>query len=96
MQKIVLPLLFCLSLAGCATPGAERHRVSHILTRTEEGAQQALQRIQQGATFEEVARALSVDPGSARRRLAPGQISATPVHTVFGWHIVKVNAECEG
>ncbi|MFZ6734965.1 peptidylprolyl isomerase [Undibacterium sp. Ji42W] len=46
------------------TAGKQQYRVSHILVKTEAEAKSALSKIQNGAKFDEVARQVSIDPGS--------------------------------
>lgn len=48
--------------------------VSHILVETEEQAEQAINRLEEGETFAEVAAEVSIDPGSAQAGGALGQL----------------------
>lgn len=92
--------------------------VQHILVDTEDEAKQVLTRLNNGETFENLAKELSKDPGSAEngglyqgitpgqfvpefdkamfQDLQPGQTTAAPVQTQFGWHIIRLVARTEG
>jgi parvulin-like peptidyl-prolyl isomerase len=96
-----------------ASAGDKEYKVAHILVVEKATAQQILERLARGERYEDLAKALSIDPGSAERGgdldwSAPGNFvnefaeavlstpvgtySREPVHTPFGWHIVKVDA----
>lgn len=62
----------------------EQRRVSHILFDTEDEARKALDRLRQGASFQELAVALSKDPGSAAHQGDLGWIRKNQVVPEFG------------
>ncbi|PLZ03714.1 peptidylprolyl isomerase [Burkholderia sp. WAC0059] len=94
-----------------AQSGNEYH-LHHILVNSEQQAQQLIAKIKAGASFEDLAKQYSQDPGSAKNggdldwsdprayvpefaaaaeKLQKGQMTDTPVHTQFGWHIIRVD-----
>jgi peptidyl-prolyl cis-trans isomerase C len=92
--------------AAKAKPPQEEIRARHILAPTEEDAKKALERIKAGEDFAKVATELSKDPlggdlgwftkghmgpefSDAAFKLKKGEVSE-PVHTQFGWDIIKV------
>ncbi|CAB3795438.1 putative parvulin-type peptidyl-prolyl cis-trans isomerase [Paraburkholderia caffeinitolerans] len=94
-----------------AAAGKEYH-LHHILVDNEQQAKDLIAKIKGGASFEDLAKQYSKDPGSAKNggdldwsdpkayvpefadaatHLQKGQITDTPVHTQFGWHIIRVD-----
>ena len=88
--------------------GNELH-LHHILVDNEQQAKDLIAKIKGGASFEDMAKQYSKDPGSAKNggdldwsnpkayvpefaqaaeNLKKGQMTDTPVHTQFGWHII--------
>jgi len=61
--KLLSFLFAVVVLVGCASRPTE-YLVSHIMCSTEQAADQALGRIRAGESFEQVARGVSVDPGT--------------------------------
>ncbi|WP_233801277.1 peptidylprolyl isomerase [Paraburkholderia sp. HP33-1] len=93
------------------TAGNEYH-LHHILVDNEQQAKDLIAKIKAGASFEDLAKQYSKDPGSGKNggdldwsdpkayvpefadaatHLQKGQMTATPVHTQFGWHIIRVD-----
>src|SRR5690349_20802183 len=91
--------------------GKELH-LHHILVDNEAQAKDLIAKIKGGASFEDLAKQYSKDPGSAKNggdldwsdpkayvpefataaeKLQKGQMTDTPVHTQFGWHIIRVD-----
>jgi peptidyl-prolyl cis-trans isomerase C len=87
------------------------YRARHILVEKEDEAKALIAQIKGGASFEELAKKNSKDPGSganggdldfakadayvpefgqALTKLKKGEMTATPVKTQFGWHIIKL------
>ncbi len=87
------------------------YRARHILVEKEDEAIVLIKQINGGASFEELAKKHSKDPGSganggdldfakadsyvpefgqALTQLKKGEMTATPVKTQFGWHIIKL------
>jgi peptidyl-prolyl cis-trans isomerase C len=87
------------------------YRARHILVEKEDDAKALIVQIKGGASFEELAKKNSKDPGSganggdldfakadayvpefgqALTKLKKGEMTATPVKTQFGWHIIKL------
>ena len=87
-------------------------RARHILVESEAEAKALIAQIKGGASFEELAKSKSKDPGSganggdldwsapgnfvpefaqAMSQLDKGQMSAAPVKSEFGWHIIRVD-----
>jgi len=93
----------------------ETVNASHILVETEEQARELIARLQDGASFEELAAEHSSCPSKAnggnlgdfgKGQMVPefdkavfemevGAISAEPVATQFGYHIIKLNSKSE-
>ncbi|MFC0397084.1 peptidylprolyl isomerase [Paraburkholderia rhizosphaerae] len=94
-----------------AGSGKEYH-LHHILVDNEQQAKDLIAKIKGGASFEDLAKQYSKDPGSAKNggdldwsdpkayvpefaeaaeKLQKGQMTDTPVHTQFGWHIIRVD-----
>ncbi len=94
-----------------AAGGSEYH-LHHILVDNEQEAKDLIAKIKAGASFEDLAKQYSKDPGSAKNggdldwsdpkayvpefadaatHLQKGQMTDTPVHTQFGWHIIRVD-----
>jgi peptidyl-prolyl cis-trans isomerase C len=88
-----------------------RYRASHILVGTEDAAKQLIEKLQKGASFEQLARANSTDAGSKDRggdldwftpdsmtppfaeavqKMKKGEITATPVKSQYGWHVIRL------
>ena len=86
-------------------------RARHILVADEAEAKALIEQIKAGASFEELAKKHSKDPGSgaqggdldfakadayvpefgqALSQLKKGEVTAVPVKTQFGWHIIKL------
>jgi peptidyl-prolyl cis-trans isomerase C len=91
--------------------GNELH-LHHILVDNEQQAKDLIAKIKGGASFEDIAKQYSKDPGSAKNggdldwsnpqayvpefaqaaeKLQKGQITDAPVHTQFGWHIIRLD-----
>jgi peptidyl-prolyl cis-trans isomerase C len=91
--------------------GKELH-LHHILVPDEQQAKDLIAKIKAGASFEDLAKQYSKDPGSAKNggdldwanpqnyvpefagaasKLQKGEVTATPVHTQFGWHIIRLD-----
>lgn len=91
--------------------GKELH-LHHILVPDEQQAKDLIAKIKGGASFEDLAKQYSKDPGSAKNggdlgwmspqnnvaefadaasKLQKGEVTATPVHTRFGWHIIRLD-----
>ena len=91
--------------------GTEYH-ASHILVDSEDEAKRLIAQIKGGASFEELAKKFSKDPGSGAKggdldfakadayvpefsqamvKLKKGEMTAEPVKTQFGWHIIKLD-----
>lgn len=87
------------------------YRARHILVADEAEAKALIEQIKAGASFEELAKKHSKDPGSgaqggdldfakadayvpefgqALTQLKKGEVTAVPVKTQFGWHIIKL------
>ena len=87
------------------------YRARHILVEKEDEAKSLIAQIKGGASFEELAKKHSKDPGSganggdldfakadsyvpefgqALTQLKKGELTAVPVKTQFGWHIIKL------
>jgi len=94
-----------------AQAAGSEYRARHILVEKEDDAKSLIKQIQAGATFEDVAKKHSKDPGSAENggdldfakpdayvpefgqamtRLKPGEMTAAPVQSPFGWHIIRL------
>ncbi|MBC2768705.1 peptidylprolyl isomerase [Pusillimonas minor] len=96
-----------------AQADAKEYKVSHILVADEGKAKELTQKIKaKEISFEDAAKADSIDPGSAKEggslgwaqasnyvpefaeaveRLKNGEMTAEPVKSQFGWHIVRVD-----
>ena len=92
--------------------GGKEYHLHHILVDNEQQAKDLIAKIKGGASFEELAKQYSKDPGSGKNggdldwsdpkayvpefadaatHLQKGQMTDTPVHTQFGWHIIRVD-----
>ncbi|CAM2193088.1 peptidylprolyl isomerase [Paraburkholderia sp. A1RI_3L] len=92
--------------------GGKEYHLHHILVDNEQQAKDLIAKIKAGASFEDLAKQYSKDPGSgknggdldwsdprayvpefaaAAQKLQQGQMTDTPVHTQFGWHIIRVD-----
>ncbi|MHB9839032.1 peptidylprolyl isomerase [Paraburkholderia terrae] len=92
--------------------GGKEYHLHHILVDNEQQAKDLIAKIKAGASFEDLAKQFSKDPGSgknggdldwsdpkayvpefaaAAERLQKGQMTDAPVHTQFGWHIIRVD-----
>jgi peptidyl-prolyl cis-trans isomerase C len=92
--------------------GGKEYHLHHILVDNEQQAQDLIAKIKAGASFEDLAKQYSKDPGSgknggdldwsdpkayvpefaaAAEKLQKGQMTDTPVHTQFGWHIIRLD-----
>ncbi|MEM5437062.1 peptidylprolyl isomerase [Paraburkholderia diazotrophica] len=92
--------------------GGKEYHLHHILVDNEQQAKDLIAKIKGGASFEDLAKQYSKDPGSgknggdldwsdpkayvpefadAAQKLQKGQMTDTPVHTQFGWHIIRVD-----
>jgi peptidyl-prolyl cis-trans isomerase C len=92
--------------------GGNEYHLHHILVADEQQAKDLIAKIKAGASFEDLAKQYSKDPGSAKNggdldwsdphafvpefaqaamHLQKGQMTDTPVHTQFGWHIIRVD-----
>jgi peptidyl-prolyl cis-trans isomerase C len=92
--------------------GGKEYHLHHILVENEQQAKDLIAKIKGGASFEDLAKQFSKDPGSGKNggdldwsdpkayvpefadaatHLQKGQMSDTPVHTQFGWHIIRVD-----
>ncbi|ALE54660.1 peptidylprolyl isomerase [Paraburkholderia sp. SIMBA_055] len=92
--------------------GGKEYHLHHILVDNEQQAKDLIAKIKGGASFEDLAKQYSKDPGSGKNggdldwsdpkayvpefadaatHLQKGQMSETPVHTQFGWHIIRVD-----
>src|SRR5215469_12290655 len=92
--------------------GGNEYHLHHILVDNEQQAKDLIAKIKAGASFEDLAKQYSKDPGSAKNggdldwsdpkayvpefataatHLQKGQMTDTPVHTQFGWHIIRLD-----
>ncbi|MBB4514990.1 peptidylprolyl isomerase [Paraburkholderia fungorum] len=92
--------------------GGKEYHLHHILVDNEQQAKDLIVKIKGGASFEDLAKQYSKDPGSGKNggdldwsdpkayvpefadaatHLQKGQMTDTPVHTQFGWHIIRVD-----
>ncbi|MGV2287691.1 peptidylprolyl isomerase [Trinickia sp. YCB016] len=92
--------------------GGREYHLHHILVDNEQQAKDLIAKIKAGASFEDLAKQYSKDPGSgknggdldwanpksyvpefaaAAQKLQKGQMTDEPVHTQFGWHIIRVD-----
>ncbi|ACC70212.1 peptidylprolyl isomerase [Paraburkholderia phymatum] len=92
--------------------GGKEYHLHHILVENEQQAKDLIAKIKGGASFEDLAKQFSKDPGSgknggdldwsdpkayvpefaaAAEKLQKGQMTDEPVHTQFGWHIIRVD-----
>ncbi|MFM0206575.1 peptidylprolyl isomerase [Paraburkholderia sediminicola] len=92
--------------------GGKEYHLHHILVDNEQQAKELIAKIKAGASFEDLAKQYSKDPGSGKNggdldwsdpkayvpefadaatHLQKGQMTDTPVHTQFGWHIIRVD-----
>ena len=92
--------------------GGKDYHLHHILVDNEQQAKDLIAKIKAGASFEDLAKQFSKDPGSGKNggdldwsdpkayvpefadaatHLQKGQMTDTPVHTQFGWHIIRVD-----
>ena len=93
-------------------PERKSYDASHILVKTEAEAKTVLAALRKGKPFAQLAKEVSLDPGSknnggnlgfadpasfvapfseAMVKLSKGQVTAAPVKTDFGFHIIKLN-----
>lgn len=94
-----------------AQASGTEYRARHILVEGEDEAKALIAQIKGGASFEDLAKAKSKDPGSgqnggdldfakpesyvpefskAMTSLKKGEMTAAPVKSQFGWHIIKL------
>ncbi|TAL94609.1 MAG: peptidylprolyl isomerase [Paraburkholderia sp.] len=92
--------------------GGKEYHLHHILVEDEQQAKDLIAKIKAGASFEDLAKQYSKDPGSGKNggdldwsdpkayvpefadaamKLQKGQMTDTPVHTQFGWHIIRLD-----
>ncbi|AXL53780.1 peptidylprolyl isomerase [Paraburkholderia caffeinilytica] len=92
--------------------GGKEYHLHHILLDNEQQAKDLIAKIKAGASFEDLAKQFSKDPGSGKNggdldwsdpkayvpefadaatHLQKGQMTDAPVHTQFGWHIIRVD-----
>lgn len=92
--------------------GGKEYHLHHILVDNEQQAKDLIAKIKAGASFEDLAKQFSKDPGSGKNggdldwsdpkayvpefadaatHLQKGQMTDTPVHTQFGWHIIRLD-----
>jgi peptidyl-prolyl cis-trans isomerase C len=92
--------------------GGTEYHLHHILVDNEDQAKDLIAKIKAGASFEDLAKQYSKDPGSGKNggdldwsdpkayvpefadaatHLQKGQMTDSPVHTQFGWHIIRVD-----
>ncbi|WP_345814068.1 peptidylprolyl isomerase [Paraburkholderia sp. PREW-6R] len=92
--------------------GGKEYHLHHILVDNEQQAKDLIAKIKAGASFEDLAKQYSKDPGSGKNggdldwsdpkayvpefaeaatHLQKGQMTNSPVHTQFGWHIIRVD-----
>jgi len=92
--------------------GGKEYHLHHILVDNEQQAKDLIAKIKAGASFEDLAKQYSKDPGSgknggdldwsdpkayvpefaaAAEALQKGQMTDAPVHTQFGWHIIRLD-----
>ncbi|MBP0594722.1 peptidylprolyl isomerase [Paraburkholderia sp. LEh10] len=92
--------------------GGKEYHLHHILVDNEQQAKDLIAKIKGGASFEDLAKQFSKDPGSgknggdldwsdpkayvpefaaAAEKLQKGQMTDEPVHTQFGWHVIRVD-----
>ncbi|MFM0595256.1 MULTISPECIES: peptidylprolyl isomerase [Paraburkholderia] len=92
--------------------GGKEYHLHHILVDNEQQAKDLIAKIKGGASFEDLAKQYSKDPGSGKNggdldwsdpkayvpefadaatHLQKGQMTDTPVHTQFGWHIIRLD-----
>ena len=95
-----------------AANAGKEFRARHILVEKEDEAKAIIASIKGGASFEDIAKKQSKDPGSganggdldwaaagsyvtefseAMVKLDKGQMTAAPVKSQFGWHIIRVD-----
>ena len=108
-MKKLLSLLFALLMFANVSFSAERVKASHILVDTKAEATRLKAEIEDGASFEYLARMYSKCPSGRNggslgyfgrgQMVKPFEDSAfnakvgevtEPVHTQFGWHLIKV------
>lgn len=91
---------------------AREYHLHHILVESESEALDLIAKLKAGASFDDLAKQYSKDPGSAKnggdldwaslsgfvpefgaaaKGLKKGEITQTPVHTQFGWHIIRLD-----
>jgi peptidyl-prolyl cis-trans isomerase C len=92
--------------------GGKEYHLHHILVDNEQQAKDLIAKIKAGASFEDLAKQFSKDPGSgknggdldwsspqayvpefgaAAQKLKKGEVTAEPVKTQFGWHIIRLD-----
>jgi peptidyl-prolyl cis-trans isomerase C len=92
--------------------GGQEYHLHHILVDNEQQAKDLIAKIKAGASFEDLAKQFSKDPGSGKNggdldwsdpkayvpefadaatKLKKGEMTDTPVHTQFGWHIIRLD-----
>jgi peptidyl-prolyl cis-trans isomerase C len=94
------------------TGGGKELHLHHILVESEQQAKDLIAKIKGGASFEDLAKQYSKDPGSgknggdldwsspsayvpefgaAAEKLKKGEVTAEPVKTQFGWHVIRLD-----
>jgi len=88
----------------------KEYKARHILLKTEQEAQDVIDRLAKGADFAELAKKRSIGPSASKggdlgwlsasdmvppfakavAGMQKGGISATPVKTEFGWHVIRL------
>ncbi len=92
------------------------YRARHILVESQDQARSVIARLKKGESFDQLAKQLSKDPGSASNggdldwasadtfvepfskamaSLKKGGLTAEPVQTQFGWHVIRLDDKRE-